>query len=293
MAELCGFDVPDAKSPPPTDIVRALGAIADASEFPAGPIIFRAAPERVEKIIVELQHVIDEGVLAPALSGKIFGKLMFMSSQFFARLGRAMLRAFSRRQHDKGRIALNPQLLAACRFWIANARELRPREIPLDMSSAPRIVSYSDGEGAKAGIGIAVWLPCGRVIAGYIQVPEILRQVWARRAVGEDGERYDIFEVEALGPALILANWGHLFPEGCLWMHYIDNEAALATLVKGSSSVMSSEIITAYTHEQISKRGIWPWFDRVDTHSNPVDQLSRGVMAGPWELLKIVFPRIS
>ena len=74
-----------------------------------------------------LVEVRDSGFLKPALSGKIFGKLMFMSSQYFARLGRAMLRAFSRRQHEKGRVSLNPQLRAACNFWIANISCLRPR----------------------------------------------------------------------------------------------------------------------------------------------------------------------
>ena len=64
----------------------------------------------------------------------------------------------------------------------------------------------------------------------------------------------------------------------------------MAGLAKGSSSVMSGECIIAFTHELISKLGVWPWFDRVDTHSDPVDQLSRGVMKGNWMLVRIRFP---
>ena len=104
------------------------------------------------------------------------------------------------------------------------------------------------------------------------------------------GDHYDIFEIEAVGPALILHNWLHLMAPGALWIHYIDNDSALATLVKGSSSVMSGECITAYTHSKVAEAGLWPWFDRVATDDNPVDKLSRGVMNGPWELLPIVFP---
>ena len=72
--------------------------------------MLRVAPERVTAMVELLARVLDANVLKPALSGKISGKLMFMSSQYFARLGRAMLRPFSRRQHEKGRASLNPQL---------------------------------------------------------------------------------------------------------------------------------------------------------------------------------------
>ena len=89
------------------------------------------------------------------------------------------------------------------------------------------------------------------------------------------GDHYDIYEIEGVGPCLVLHHFGHLIPEGSLWIHFIDNEAALATLVKGSSSVMSGEVITAHTHSLIAASGLWPWFGRVSSKDNPVDQLSR------------------
>ena len=165
---------------------------------------------------------------------------------------------------------------------------LRPRGIPTVFSSMPYYVSYSDGEGETAGIGIALWFPDGSSIAGYIQLPEEVRNLWSRRKTGST-DHFDIFEIEALGPALILANWGHLLQPG-FWVHYIDNDAALATLVKGSSSVMSGECISAYTHSMVASSGLWPWFDRVDSAANPVDKLSRGELKGPWKLLPITFP---
>ena len=53
---------------------------------------------------------------------------------------------------------------------------------------------------------------------------------------------------------------------------------------------MSGECITAYTHMLVAKFGLRVWFDRVDSSANPVDQLSRGVFKGSWELCPIVFP---
>ena len=165
---------------------------------------------------------------------------------------------------------------------------LRPREIPTDMQNAPLFISYSDGEGEGAGVGVALWCPNGQVVGGYFKHLEVIRQVWSRSAAC--GEHYDIFEIEAVGPCLILHNFGYLMPEGCLWIHFIDNDAALATLVKGSSSVLSGEVITSHTHSLVAKTGIWAWFDRVASKDNPVDQLSRGKLQGPWDLKAIEIP---
>ena len=213
---------------------------------------------------------------------------MFMSSQFYGRMGRALLRAFSRRQHEVSRENLNPQLRFALQFWLSNMPTLRPRVIPVDFSSLPTYVSYSDGEGESAGVGIALWFPDGSSIGGYLRLPRIIRDLWTRRS-SPDALDYDIFEIEAIGPALILSNWSKYLSPG-LWIHYIDNDAALSTLVKGSSSVMSGEVISAYTHTMVSSLDLWPWFDRVDSASNPVDKLSRGEMSGPWKLVDISFP---
>ena len=234
-------------------------------------------------------EVLECGSLTPALAGKLYGKLMFLSSQYFGRLGRALLRAFSRRQHESGRRGLNPQLTMALKFWISNMSSLRPREIPVSLHSLPKLLSYSDGEG-KGGVGVALWLPSGKTIAGYLALPEEVRQVWSRAATA--GEHFDIFEIEAVGPALILHNWLNYFPSNCLWLHWIDNDSALAALVKGSSRVLSGEVITAFTHAQIARAGMWSWFDRVASADNPVDKLSRGELKGDWDLLPIEFPPV-
>ena len=83
---------------------------------------------------------------------------------------------------------------------------LRPREIPTSMQTEPLCISYSDGEGEGAGVGVALWCPCGKVVGDYLQIPEVIRQVWSRSAAC--GEHYDIFEIEAVGPCLILHHFG-------------------------------------------------------------------------------------
>ena len=290
FARVCGWDVPDEKSPPPAACFRTLGAITDLTDFPGGVLRLRVSPERVEAISSDLKGILLSGFLKPAFAGKLFGKMSFMASQFYGRLGKALLRAFSRRQHDRGHVGLNPQLKAACLHWVQCLPTLRPREIPLDLSALPVAVSYSDGEGADAGIGVALWLPGQRARAGYLQAPIELRRLWARARKAE-AEFLDIFEIEAVGPAIVLSNWGHDM-QGMLWLHFIDNEAALASLVKGSSSVMSGEVISSFTHSLVAHYSLMPWFDRVDSKSNPVDGLSRNDFRGDWDLVPIHFPPV-
>ena len=198
-----------------------------------------------------------------------------------------MLRAFSRRQHEPGRSNLNPQIAAACEFWLKNLASVRPREVPVNPHLLPLAISYSDGEGETAGVGVALWLPDGKVLGGYTKVPSFMRRMWSQRL--SLCEVKDIFQIEAVGPLLVLYNWGYLMREH-LWIHFIDNEGALAALAKGSSSVLSGEVIVGCTHELATKLGVIGWYDRVDSASNPVDKLSRGKLQGPWKLAPIRFP---
>ena len=94
-------------------------------------------------------------------------------------------------------------------------------------------------------------------------------------------------EVEAIGPFLVLARWGHPM-RGCLWCHFIDNAAALSCMIRGSSSVSSGDSIVGCTWSLIHKYQLLAWFDRVESTSNPTDGLSRSRSEGPWETLELL-----
>ena len=151
------------------------------------------------------------------------------------------------------------------------------------------MVTYSDGEGS-GHVGVAIWsnaLP--RPQAGRIRVPDVVRMTWTacRRAPGD--EYNDIQEVEGIGPLLALTTWKSELADS-LWMHFIDNNGALSCLVKGGSSVSSTDTIVGLTWPKIARGNICSWFDRVDTKSNPVDGLSRGDLSGDWDIIPLQFP---
>ena len=90
------------------------------------------------------------------------------------------------------------------------------------------------------------------------------------------------FLIEAIGPLSILET----FP------HFIDNVAAEHSLIKGSSSITSGDVMVGATWDRIQKLNVYPFLDRVMSESNPVDGLSRGRPNGPWKhVLKARLPQ--
>ena len=92
------------------------------------------------------------------------------------------------------------------------------------LADRPIYISYSDDEGEPAGVGIALWRPGTRAIAGYIQLPPGVRSVCSRTEVS--GDHIDIYVIAAVGPALLLHNFGHLMEDDSLWFHFTDNDTA-------------------------------------------------------------------
>ena len=222
------------------------------------------------------------------MAGKVWGRLEFCCTPMFGRFGRAKLRPFSRRQHENLRFWLNHQLTSSLKWWLEILSCSPPRLVPTHLSERHTNVSCSDGEGSKAGVGVASWKNGTQVVrAGVHRVPGEVRMLW-------DGQKKlgcfnGIFEIEAVGPLVLLENFPDLF-QGSLWLHFLDNAAALSNLINGSSFVTQGDILIGATWSQVQSLQVFPWFDRVDSKSNPVDGLSRGQLDGPWKVESLAFP---
>ena len=150
--------------------------------------------------------------------------------------------------------AIGKPLRECLLWWLAFLREYSPRPVPTSLACLPSVVSYSDGEGGKAGIGAALWHPFApRPLAVYAEVPPILREQWRQFQNSEEFE--DIFLVEALGPLLLLKAFPKML-RNCLWLHFIDNAAAEASLIRGSSSSCLGDHVVGLTWSLIQRRGI-------------------------------------
>ena len=249
--------------------------------------------KRRRHLILLLRDVLEQRRLPPALAAKLFGKLGFATTQMFGRFGRAQMAAFKRRQHEVNKVGLNHQIERSIMWWLLILAGPPARPVPASLTSKKVVVSYSDGEGGSAGVGVALWhrsLECP--VAAYLRVPREVRLLWSKaRGHALPSERLnDIFSIEAVGPAVVLDQWPHLVA-GEMWVHFIDNVGAQRCLVKGSSSVQAGDVIVSHTWEAVSKVQALLWVDRVGSKSNPVDALSRGCMEGSWRhVVQAVLP---
>ena len=282
IAAALGWDVPDKKSPYPTQNYLAVGYRMQHRGTPTALARLRISANRRATLIAYIQTYLDECRITGAEASSLVGRLGFSLNAVQGRFGRAMLRSIRRRQYEN-RTNLNAQLLAALKWWKRFLRCHKPRYIPVSLKDRNVVISYSDGEGS-GGVGVAVWHPdLARPRAAFMRVPWMLRRLWALQSskAADGGELNDIFEIEAVGPLIILDKFPKLL-KGMLWIHFIDNAAAQAALARGSSSVQSGDAIVSLTWLRIVELACLPWFDRVASKSNPVDGLSRGDMSGPW-----------
>ena len=285
-ATILGWDVPDSKSPVPSQAYLVVGYNLNLRGTPEREAKLQVSEKRVDALVKYITAFLATEALPGGAAGSLFGRLGFALNAAQGRYGRALLKPIKRRQYEH-RVNLNHQLRASLEWWLKFLRSYTPRSIPVNLSRLKVVVSYSDGEGT-GGVGVALWYSdTSRPKAAFMMVPWLLRKLWALQTskMLRGSEQRDIFEIEAIGPLLILDLWPELL-ENCLWIHFIDNSAAQAALTRGSSSVESGDAIVSATWKRIVTVRCLPWFDRVESDANPVDGLSRGRMDGPWNAVQ-------
>ena len=65
-------------------------------------------------------------------------------------------------------------------------------------------------------------------------------------------------------------------------MWFVDNEAAVSSLIRGTSRSGDVGHIAAIAQLRLLQLGASPWFEWIDSHSNPADGLSRDGLADEW-----------
>ena len=95
----------------------------------------------------------------------------------------------------------------------------------------------------------------------------------------------------------LLVPWFHgttLSHQDILW--FIDNEAAVASLIRGSSSQIDVHTLVQVAHFLFQRFQIRVWIEWIDSESNPSDGLSRdGVCdswtrSQPWDVSEVSYP---
>ena len=103
------------------------------------------------------------------------------------------------------------------------------RTVPRCLRTKGFIITYSDGEGGLAGVGVGLWhYDKRKPLAAYMRVPRNIRRLWvaAKSDSALESKRLgDIFSIKTVGPVIILELWPRILQDE-LWIHFIDNVGA-------------------------------------------------------------------
>ena len=282
--DLCGWLMSESKNTDPRSSLEVIGVSLNLKPFPNEMPTIMVTAKRLENLEMILTEIYKKQSLGCGEAASLSGKLGFTLSGCFGKVGRCRVRPIALRSFSRAR-KLDTRLVVCILWWIQFLWHYKPRPIPTSLKELQCVLSYSDGEGGLAGIGAALWCPwLQHPLAVYTEVPKEWRDYWSEISLS-GGEYRDIYLIEALGPLLLLLTFPrHL--KNCLWIHFIDNSAAEASLIRGSASKYHGDHVIGLTWLHIQMQSLWPYFDRVESDANPVDGLSRRKFLGPWKTVE-------
>ena len=236
---------------------------------------FKSFPRESTQSVV-LKQILSSRKLSKGRASEIFGKLGFSAGQLFSRFGRLYLVPFKLRQYGKnGCSHITKEIERAITLSLSVLPCVPFRAIP-PHSGTPYVITMSDGEGTGS-FAAAIWstFALGGVHQHrwfQIDLPPSVLGAWSTST--EIELQRHINKIEVVVPAICLCTWPELI-RGSLWLHFIDNDGALACFISGCSKNSSLSAVVDFTWAQIPIQRCWSWFERVPSECNIVDGLSR------------------
>jgi hypothetical protein len=264
-------------------------------EINSSHVIASPTPERVAKMTAAINKALTTNTLEHQDAAQMAGKLGFLSTTMFGKLGRAPTKAVFGRQHSP---SWNTKLTSALKAALVTLSHLlataRPRSRPLQSTDGHHSRVYTDAYfkmGDRRFSPSATDIPeewstehCpdyengwGGVVFPHPNHPElgytvrgsvppiVLRHFCSRKAY--------IYFLEAWALVLVtlaFSAWLDTAPLG-----FVDNEAAKFALIKGYSSdeAINAVIAVYWGHLHQGHRDMW--LERVTSGANPSDETSR------------------
>ena len=234
-----------------------------------------------EKVVALTDRPIESKRMSSGQASSLRGSMGPLDVGLFGRVCRGATSALIARQYYESTLDVHGTLLDSLQYVRTTVQRVQDRVIPIGPSPSMPVVIYSDAslEAGILTIGAVCFPVTGRPQAFTWVVPHEIVQLALR------GD-YNINKGELLAaPVAIWTFAHHLYNKDITW--FIDNSAALASLIKSSSPKETMAKICLVSHMALSKLVCRPWFEWVDSASNVADPLSRKIgFADPWVQLQ-------
>ena len=215
----------------------------------------------------------------PGTAAKLYGIANFFEQGIYGRVGCGGLASIKERQYERGTM-LTPAILASFEVLEAVIKS-RPSRLFEVLDSHPlRFCVASDAalEAPFQGTGglVSVWFSSsGQVREAFVaDIPPAIYALWSA------GEK-KIAQLELIMVLYGLLARPQLFRNRRgIW--FIDNTAALMSLIRGRSDSEDLEHMTRMIHVALYALKCWVFWEWIPSKSNWADSISRLGAADPW-----------
>ena len=247
--------------------------------FSDGFVRFQPKSSTRSKVLAHLHNAVHEAKLERDTASKLRGDLNWMWSMCAGYIGRIAGPVLTTKQTDD-----HPDLNSHQRHTLMMLQtivaEAAPRDIDIKPKTSPLTRIYTDAsfEDGTLRMGWIIFPPDSEPTGGTCVVPQATLDSWnPRKQQIYPGEAFASLVVPVLHPTLFAA-------QDVLW--FVDNEAAVASLIRAGSSQLDVHLICQFAHMVLFRARARVWYEWVDSGSNPSDGLSRLGLKDPWTMLQ-------
>ena len=240
-------------------------------------------------------------VLTSSQAARLRGKLYFLTTTSYGRVGRAPLQALVKRQYfDKGAkaVEVGSPLHKCLQFFLALLDFIRPRVVSADPDGRDALLIWTDAmfEAARDGADyVETWVEpedggepqcfyLGKACVAYVVFDPVSREwIHGSEDVGLDiirkfvpGKKTYIGQLESLAAAAVYFSIPREWLIGREVIHWVDNQSAMAGFVKGYSGKEDTALILSAFSFKMAELQFRVWWEFVPSAQNVADLPSRG-----------------
>ena len=236
---------------------------------------------KVESVLTDLRACKAKQKLSSGEASSFAGRLGWLSSSTYGRIGRAATQCLMQRSHEATK-EWNVQLDAMLEFLTAVLAEgvLPPLEFSLAPGRLAPVIIYTDAsfrwfqEPGKDRVPVAIlgFYVIDRV-TGVELISGMMLPTFFFKFLSTDLETY-ISQMELIAAIAVYYTLPSLLADRAV-IHFIDNFAALSALVHGYASKPDLARLVNLFHAQIAALRCWFYGDWVPSKANPADVPTR------------------
>ena len=277
------YAVEGDKANPFAETFNALGIVIDLSCFKEGCVSFSNTAKRTCELVSNIEQILKAGCLSLKDSQRLRGRMQFADSQLFGRCGKLCLSAITEHTYKSSRKELDKACVDALKRFKSALSLGKPRVIQKATAGVWMVFTDAcfepDSPSWRCGLGGVIVSPDGspfqffshRLCDNHIHI------------LGGDIKQTIIFEAELLALVVAMELWSALFQHAPV-LFFIDNNGARDVAISGNGRFLISRLLLDILLSREMEAGVYAWYARVPSPSNPADAPSRGVLSHDFHL---------